>query len=1172
ADAFLRIRSGAVDVDVANTAATPGAALFEYDLTALPTGSFELLIGSASTGSLAPVDSAIADLGQLLGHAGRSYGFGQASGALRLTVAETPIAVTVGQAQIVSVSGVPTLRVTGTVAGTGGSDAFLRIRTPSVQTVDVPNTATVPGQALFVYDLRGLTSQGAWYDLLTGVTSTGSFADVSSSIANLSQTATANSRSYGFQTWEGALKVAFTAVTATVSPASAQLVDVSGVPTLRVTGTFTNTNNADLFLRVRTGSTTLDSANTATTQGQFSFASDLSALTQPGTWYDLLVGVTSSGSLTNLTPAIATMSQTIDVGDRRYSFQQWSGQLKVSFTDISVTVTPVSAQLLDVAGTPTLRVTGTVTNTVNSDVFLRVRTGSTAIDVPNASTTAGQLSFAFGVGSLSSPGTWYDLLIGVTSKGTLLDLPTSVADLAQTVSKEGRSYTFEQWNGQLKVAYSAKLLGTGESIRIDFGPDDVNDTTRDGNATVSPDVNGRTWNNLSWPNASAAPAVNTSNVVPNGLNAAGLRTTAGIATTTKVTANGTNWLTNGINAGGLLAPNPAYLGEYAIPTVTQDYFFVQSSGTATLTLSGLDPWHEYDLKFFGTRDATGTRTTTYSVAGSNGTQQSVLQVSGTGIGAGGYNGNNNTVVTIENVQPQTDGTLQVKVIAGTGGFGYLGFLEITGDTQLTPPVQVPAEVQRWVSQDAADPLADDSVLFIGSSSIRRWETLTRDFADYNVIQRGWGGSWLSGVNDYSPWVAWPYQPRAIVMWAGTNDLNGGQSAQWVLDEYREFVANMRANSPGSDFFWISITPNPGNVALNSVRMQTNALIKAEIDADASGKLHYIDVASYFENVRDTNPSLFASYYVDNLHMTRSGYAKWLETVRPALEAVAAPNKPLASNAATMQPGEKLFFDFGPSNASEGDPTGVDVNGNHWNNWVPTNGGGLVNVGEHIAGLVDSTGRNTRIGATIAAGFQVNGKTTGGLLTPDAGLLGELGIPSATEDFFYSSADGVWGGSDDDLPGGLMLTGLDPAQEYEFRFFGSRSATDTRVTEYAVYGANSGSAQLQTSGTGISHDGTKNGNDDEVAVVSGVRPDAYGQIWIDLTVIQGSYAYLNAMEVLASPPSADVAVEGLTAFVADEAADPTTSDAPSAEPTEPAVSDEPSAGASEPAADDPARDG
>ena len=47
-----------------------------------------------------------------------------------------------------------------------------------------------------------------------------------------------------------------------------------------------------------------------------------------------------------------------------------------------------------------------------------------------------------------------------------------------------------------------------------------------------------------------------------------------------------NFMTNGILNGGLLAPSAALLGEYAITTAMQDYFFLQT--TATLRLSGLD--------------------------------------------------------------------------------------------------------------------------------------------------------------------------------------------------------------------------------------------------------------------------------------------------------------------------------------------------------------------------------------------------------------------------------------------------------------------------------------------------------------------------------------------------------------------------------------------------------
>jgi hypothetical protein len=235
----------------------------------------------------------------------------------------------------------------------------------------------------------------------------------------------------------------------------------------------------------------------------------------------------------------------------------------------------------------------------------------------------------------------------------------------------------------------------------------------------------------------------------------------------------------------------------------------------------------------------------------------------------------------------------------------------------------------------------------------------------------------------------------------------------------------------------------------------------------------------------------------------------------------------------------LLFDFGPSDATNGDETlHVDANGNRWNNWHPTSGGGLINSGEHLKDLVRTTGSATGIRMTITGGFIANGKSSGGgLFSPAQALLGNLAVETATEDYWYSTADDVLNGPSDDLPGGFMLDGLDPALTYEFRFLGSRNTTETRVTEFKVHGANQGTMNLQTSGAGIGSGGG-NANDDELAVISGIRPDSFGQIFVDLTLLQGSQTHLNGMEVIAStPPLSAYETWRLSHFTAPQLADP-----------------------------------
>ncbi len=427
-----------------------------------------------------------------------------------------------------------------------------------------------------------------------------------------------------------------------------------------------------------------------------------------------------------------------------------------------------------------------------------------------------------------------------------------------------------------------------------------------------------------------------------------------------------------------------------------------------------------------------------------------------------------------------------------------------------------APVNRWKAQDALDAPPSGAILFLGSSSIRRWEDLCRDFADYKVIQRGIGGAVMADMIYHANEIVLPYNPRAIVMWAGTNDINAGATGQSVLNGFQTFVNTVHTAQPTVDIFFIGITKNPansGNAPQTIQRLAANSLISSHIASSGNPRLHYIDLPASFENLDSTQMSAF---YVDSLHMNRHGYSTiWSPVIRSALSAIIAPNRTFVANDMTPRPGRTLLFDFGPGDTTNGNRTiGTDSNGNVWNNWFSVSGGAPINVGEHIGNLSDATGAATGIDLTVTGGFSTNGRLNGGLLSPSASLLGLMGIGTVTEDYFYSTADGLTGGGDDDTPGSFMLEGLDPNLLYDFKFFGSRTVTDTRETTYDVRGANSGSATLRTSGNNIGSNGTYDGNDNKVAVVRGIRPNAFGEAFVDLTAAQvtNSNAYINAMEV------------------------------------------------------------
>lgn len=210
------------------------------------------------------------------------------------------------------------------------------------------------------------------------------------------------------------------------------------------------------------------------------------------------------------------------------------------------------------------------------------------------------------------------------------------------------------------LSWGAARAQAVRSVLADFGPNDVTN----GNITPSPDVNGNHWNNI--------------------LNQTGVSDTfrlvdkAGQATGIKLKV-GPNFLTNGIATGGLLAPSAALLGEYAIATATQDYFFVQGSGATslgTLRISGLDRSKRYVFHLFGSRVATTeTRVTQYKLTGSS-VNTVTLTTTGPNVGANGYAGNNNTLAHSDTLQADASGAISLELSRTTGQFGYLNLMRM----------------------------------------------------------------------------------------------------------------------------------------------------------------------------------------------------------------------------------------------------------------------------------------------------------------------------------------------------------------------------------------------------------------------------------------------------------------------------------------------------------------
>ncbi len=192
-----------------------------------------------------------------------------------------------------------------------------------------------------------------------------------------------------------------------------------------------------------------------------------------------------------------------------------------------------------------------------------------------------------------------------------------------------------------------------------------------------------------------------------------------------------------------------------------------------------------------------------------------------------------------------------------------------------------ADIAAFEAGDRAHPPVACGVVFIGSSSIRKLESMGADFPDANALNRGFGGSRIADATRYVPRIVTPYRPRLVVLYAGDNDLAEGATAAQVLADFRAFVGAVRAAAPLPPIAFVSIKPRPSRLALIDTMRQANALVRAY--ARQQQQVRYIDV---FTPMLDAGGKpREALFGADGLHMNAAGYALWTHIFAPYILAM-----------------------------------------------------------------------------------------------------------------------------------------------------------------------------------------------------------------------------------------------------------------------------------------------
>ncbi len=204
------------------------------------------------------------------------------------------------------------------------------------------------------------------------------------------------------------------------------------------------------------------------------------------------------------------------------------------------------------------------------------------------------------------------------------------------------------------------------------------------------------------------------------------------------------------------------------------------------------------------------------------------------------------------------------------------------------------DINAFTTSDEASPPTPGGLLFVGSSSIRFWSTLEKDFSGYPVIQRGFGGSEMSDTLQYAPQIVLPYRPRMVIVYAGDNDLINGKTPKVVHEDFLAFVELLHKELPRCRIGFIAIKPSPARWQLATEIRTANLLVKSTCDRDPL--LDFLDI---FEPMLDSNGEPRRELFrADLLHLNATGYALWTRIIKqhlPPPEAFSSATKDTTSH-------------------------------------------------------------------------------------------------------------------------------------------------------------------------------------------------------------------------------------------------------------------------------------
>jgi lysophospholipase L1-like esterase len=226
------------------------------------------------------------------------------------------------------------------------------------------------------------------------------------------------------------------------------------------------------------------------------------------------------------------------------------------------------------------------------------------------------------------------------------------------------------------------------------------------------------------------------------------------------------------------------------------------------------------------------------------------------------------------------GLLAAGSIHAAAQAGQAGAAPRQAAASANDPDRWESTIQKFEAQDKTTPPPQNAIVFIGASSIVRWN-LPESFPELGpkAINRGFGGSLAADSVRYADRIVIPYKPRTVVFYAGDNDVEANHTPDQIAADFTAFEQKVHGALPQTEIIFISIKPSIRRWPWIEQIKGANALVKQYIAAHKN--LAFVDIVPQMIGA-DGKPRK-ELLVEDGLHMTPAGYKIWNDALRPLLQ-------------------------------------------------------------------------------------------------------------------------------------------------------------------------------------------------------------------------------------------------------------------------------------------------